>query len=91
MSKEKIVLDREFEISPFSEVCGGCRHLRDHGVNRACDAFPDGIPLEIWRGQNDHQRPYPGDHGIQFEPIDTPYMRQKFPEYFREKKPGEAA
>ena len=45
--------------------CCGCRHLRR---GRACDAFPDLIPLPIWRGEHEHQLPYPGDHGIRLEP-----------------------
>ncbi len=32
-----------------------------------CTAFPDGIPEEITYGTNDHTKPFPGDHGIQFE------------------------
>ncbi|MBI2913526.1 MAG: hypothetical protein HYY03_06360 [Chloroflexi bacterium] len=46
--------------------------------------------MAIWMGENNHQQPHPGDHGIQFEPVDTPYLRQKFPQYFERKK-GEAA
>ena len=33
-----------------------------------CKAFPDGIPNEIAYGDNPHLEPYPGDHGIRFEP-----------------------
>ena len=36
-----------------------------------CKAFPDGIPVEIMREKVDHEKPYPGDNGIQFEPTDN--------------------
>jgi len=25
--------------------------------------------MEIWTGENDHKKPYKGDHGIQFEKL----------------------
>ena len=60
-------LDKEFRISKYSEICTYCKHLHS-GTWRECDAFSK-IPLEIWEGENDHKKPYPGDGGFQFEPV----------------------
>lgn len=46
--------------------CFDCRHL--HEDQRTCDAFPDGIPSVFLYLDEVHKKPYPGDHGIQFEP-----------------------
>jgi hypothetical protein len=64
-----IELDKSLQIPVFSKVCTFCRHLTD-GEQRICEAFPSGIPLDIWTGKNDHRAPYPGDHGIQFAPVE---------------------
>jgi hypothetical protein len=67
-----IRIDAELAMPSISPVCTWCCHLRDYGVDHQCDAFPNGIPMEIWKGQNDHREPFPGDGGIVFEPIDVP-------------------
>jgi hypothetical protein len=33
----------------------------------ACAAFPEGIPDEIAYGDDLHEEPHAGDHGIQYE------------------------
>jgi hypothetical protein len=40
-----------------------------------CDAFPNRIPDAIYHLDHDHRKPYPGDNGICFEPIekDSPF------------------
>jgi len=64
---KKYPLDEKSETyGYYSPVCSFCNHQRaDHYT---CDAFPDGIPEEIWVGRVDHKSPYPGDNGIMFDP-----------------------
>ncbi len=50
-------------------LCFSCRHLR-MTFPVSCDAFPDGIPEDILDCTVQHDAPYPGDNGIQFEPRD---------------------
>lgn len=53
--------------------CATCKHFdSSRYIGNFCTAFPDGdgIPLAIITGEFDHKEPFPGDHGIQFEPID---------------------
>lgn len=49
-----------------SNQCILCKH---YTFAKTCDAYPDGIPDEIFTGEVDHTKPYKGDHGIQFEEI----------------------
>lgn len=50
---------------PQSDQCVLCSHYR---FDYTCEAFPEGIPLVIFTGEHDHREPFPGDHGIRFEP-----------------------
>ena len=58
----------------------GCRYFlgikkdnEDESTERPiCSAFPDGIPVAISFGETMHTSPYPGDHGIRFEPVKKP-------------------
>ena len=54
----------------FLEPVGICHICKHRVAMRTCQAFPQGIPVNILAGDFDHRRPYPGDHGIQYEPID---------------------
>jgi len=62
-----IELDKGHDIPAFSEVCTYCKNLIDTN-KRVCKAF-DTIPMAIWLGKSKHLKPFPGDHGIQFERI----------------------
>ena len=47
--------------------CFSCRHYQE---NWRCAAFPDEIPDDILFNKFDHTKPYEGDNGIMFEPIE---------------------
>ena len=57
--------DREETIDKI--LCNRCKHRRK-GIT--CDAFPNGIPIEIIRS-GEHFLPVDGDNGIVFEEKDV--------------------
>lgn len=63
-------LKRDVEVSQ----CANCKH---YSGNARCNAFQDSIPDAILTNEHDHRQPYPGDNGIQFEPIDDAQEGEK--------------
>ena len=52
-------------------ICRFCSRFRSYD-ERTCDAFPDGIPKEVWNGENLHGKNVAGDHGLLFNPLTEP-------------------
>ncbi len=58
-------IDPPFHAKP---QCYDCKHHTHFGT---CTVFPKGIPKEIYYGDHDHSKPYPGDNGILFEGVNS--------------------
>lgn len=70
--QDRNLLDAAEELFGYSP-CMHCAYFKDdEGAldELKCEAFPDGIPDEIFDGHNLHKELYPGDHGITFRDID---------------------
>jgi hypothetical protein len=53
--------------------CFACRRFHfgsgADGSPMTCEAYPEtGIPEAILLARHDHRTPFPGDHGLRFEP-----------------------
>lgn len=51
-------------------MCSFCIHFNESTQGERCRAFPNGIPQQILEFEVDHRKPFPGDNGVQFEPIE---------------------
>ncbi len=71
-------------------MCVECKWWNKEGLGFTCRAFPGGIPREIILTLHDHRFPFPGDHGIRYEPADpkNEVPTAKFP---KDKKPPSVA
>jgi hypothetical protein len=61
------------QVPAYSEVCMMCErfHTGNPVGARTCEAFPGGIPYQIWSGDHKHLEPVPGDNGLTFKPIES--------------------
>ena len=58
-------------MSRLAPLCQYCIHYRGTDPKYGscvCDAFPKGIPDEIYLYNYDHRLPFPNDNGIRLEP-----------------------
>ena len=47
--------------------CFTCERFdRANTEKNTCSAFPKGIPNDVFLGQFDHTKPYPGDNGLRY-------------------------
>ncbi len=69
MKEDGWTLDEDQVFPAYSPVCTFCQ-WEGSRLSRTCLAFPDGIPVQIWTGENNHAEPYPGDRGYSFIPME---------------------
>jgi len=68
-------------------LCKFCKHYEVQSGKpeiRQCKAFPNGIPMSIYRSEAeyDHREPYSGDNGTQFERLyDEDELKKRFPRF----------
>lgn len=41
-------------------ICLNCKHFNQDTPGATCQAFPNGIPAEIYEGDNKHKKPLKG-------------------------------
>jgi len=67
---EKIELDKGINEDRQQKSCFTCRHLINF-FERTCNAFPEGVPDKIWKGDHSHSRRLSEqDNNITYIPIE---------------------
>lgn len=64
-------------------LCWACERRIAGGDQPTCEAFPDGIPLDIIGFAADHREPYDGDNGLQFVQADTDAAKVAYDDWVR--------
>ncbi len=68
-----MVKDLKFATQTLEEfiipICNLCKNRRLQEPGITCNAFPKGIPDAILDNESDHRKPFKGDGGIRFEPV----------------------
>lgn len=60
--------------------CATCARLRTpFPAPPVCEAFPDGIPDEVYHNGVDHRQPIAGDHGLQWTSNGEEFPEWAFP------------
>ena len=63
-----MTIEHKFEFVKKDLVYPQCNNCLHYMSNISCHAFPAIIPKPLLINEIIHDKPYPGDGGIQFEP-----------------------
>jgi hypothetical protein len=55
---------------PPCRKCNNFWEPKRRSTRYRCNAYPDGIPIEVWLGYVSHTKTYKNDNGILFAPAD---------------------
>lgn len=70
-------------LMPICVACSRFVGTTDLDVGPTCEAFPGGIPADIWDEQFDHRNAHDGDGGVRFQLADTDDARRALRVYER--------